>query len=203
MSTLNVVLIILTILVVLLAVLYFVGRRLQKKQTAQQEQLEAAKQVVPMLIIDKKKMRIKDAGLPQAVFESTPKLMRRAKLPIVKAKVGPRVMTFIADARVFEMLPVKKEVKATISGLYITDAKGVRGVVLEPPKKKEGVFKRMKSKVTRKDKKEQAAAAKEAPVKNKAPKETAQKSTAPSQNVQKNTAASSAQKKSGSRKKKK
>ena len=62
-------------------------------------------------------------------------------------------MTFIADAKVFEMIPVKKEVKATISGLYITDVKGVRGTVLEPPKAKEGFFKRMKNKVTGKDKK--------------------------------------------------
>lgn len=152
-TVLNVFLIILTIVVVLLAVLYFVGRRLQKKQAVQQEQMEAAKQTVSMLVIDKKKLKMKEAGLPQMVLDSTPKIMRRTKLPIVKAKVGPRIMTFIADARVFEMIPVKKEVKATISGLYITDVKGVRGTVLETPKAKEGFFKRMKNKVTGKDKK--------------------------------------------------
>lgn len=156
-TALNVILIILTILVVLLVVLYFVGRKLQKKQMAQQEQMEAAKQTVTMLVIDKKKMKLNEAGLPQAVIESTPKMMRRAKLPIVKAKVGPRIMSFIADAQVFELIPVKKEIKATISGLYITDVKGVRGTVLETPKKKEGVFKRMKNKVSGKDKKEQDA----------------------------------------------
>ena len=139
-TVLNVFLIILTIVVVLLAVLYFVGRRLQKKQAVQQEQMEAAKQTVSMLVIDKKKLKMKEAGLPQMVLDSTPKIMRRTKLPIVKAKVGPRIMTFIADARVFEMIPVKKEVKATISGLYITDVKGVRGTVLETPKAKEGFF---------------------------------------------------------------
>ena len=137
-TVLNVFLIILTIVVVLLAVLYFVGRRLQKKQAVQQEQMEAAKQTVSMLVIDKKKLKMKEAGLPQMVLDSTPKIMRRTKLPIVKAKVGPRIMTFIADARVFEMIPVKKEVKATISGLYITDVKGVRG--FRDPESQRGIL---------------------------------------------------------------
>ncbi len=72
----NVLLIILFVLVVLLVILYFVGRKLQKKQAIQQEQMEAAKQTVTMLIIDKKKMKIKDSGLPAMVIEQTPKLMR-------------------------------------------------------------------------------------------------------------------------------
>ena len=189
-TVLNVFLIILTIVVVLLAVLYFVGRRLQKKQAVQQEQMEAAKQTVSMLVIDKKKLKMKEAGLPQMVLDSTPKIMRRTKLPIVKAKVGPRIMTFIADARVFEMIPVKKEVKATISGLYITDVKGVRGTVLEPPKAKEGFFKRMKNK----ESKASAPAA----------KQTASKAPAPQkQAAAKNTGNASNVKKSGSKKKKK
>ena len=147
MTALNVLLIILTILVIALVVLYFVGRKLQKKQAAQQEQMEAAKQTVSMLVIDKKKMRLNEAGLPQMVIDNTPKLMRRTKLPIVKAKVGPKIMTFIADGKVFELIPVKKEVKATVSGLYITDVKGVRGP-LETPVRKEKFLARMKKKIT-------------------------------------------------------
>ena len=169
MTFVNVLLIILTVLVVLLAVLYFVGRKLQKKQAVQQEQMEAAKQTVSMLVIDKKRMKLKEAGLPQAVLESTPRLMRGTKLPIVKARVGANTMNFIADARVFEIIPVKKEVKATISGLYITDVKGIRGG-LEIPKKKEGFFKRMKNKITGKSGKEEAST--------KAAKNTASKTTA-------------------------
>ena len=56
------------------------------------EQLEAMKQQVTMLIIDKKRMKLKDAGLPQMVIDQTPKYLRGSKLPIVKAKVGPRIM---------------------------------------------------------------------------------------------------------------
>ena len=91
-----------------------------------------------MLIIDKKKMRLNQAGLPEAVMQQTPKLMRRSKVPVVKAKVGPQVMSFIADAAVFDEIPVKKEVKATVSGIYISKVRGVRGSIskgAEPVKK--------------------------------------------------------------------
>ena len=91
-----------------------------------------------MLIIDKKKMRLKDSGLPANVIAQTPKMLRRSKLPIVKAKVGPKVMTLICDGQIFDSVPVKKEVKATVSGLYITAVKGMRGPIEAPAKKKKG-----------------------------------------------------------------
>ena len=91
-----------------------------------------------MLIIDKKRMRITESGLPQVVIDQTPKMMRRTKLPIVKAKVGPRVMTLIADEQIYDDIPVKKEVKATVSGLYITGVRGLRGPLEKPVKKKKG-----------------------------------------------------------------
>lgn len=148
MDFLSIIMIILTVLVVVMVGLYFLGRKLQKKQAAQEQQMEAAKQTVTMLVIDKKKLKLSEAGLPQAALEGTPKLMRRTKMPIVKAKVGPRVMTFIADAKVFEIIPLKKEVKATISGLYIIDVKGTRGLVLETPKTKDPWIVRMKNKLS-------------------------------------------------------
>ena len=137
-----VLLIILVVLLAALAALYFFGKRMQKKQAEQQEQIEAAKQTVSMLVIDKKRMRMKESGLPQFVIDQTPKLMRRSKLPIVKAKVGPKIMTLVADEKIFDVIPVKKEVKATISGLYITDVRGIRGQ-LEKPQKKKGFFRRL------------------------------------------------------------
>ena len=154
-----VLLIILAILVVALIVLYFVGKRLQKKQAAADEQMQAAKQTVTMLVIDKKMMRLKDAGFPQIVIDQTPKLMRRSKVPVVKAKIGPRIMTMMADAKIFDQIPVKKEVRAVISGIYIMEVHGIRGP-LEVPEKKKGIFKRAKAKAAemtgrdKKDKKE-------------------------------------------------
>lgn len=145
MSVINILLIILLVLVVVLGVLYYFGRKAQKKQAEQQEQMEAAKQTISMLVIDKKMMKIKESGLPQMVIDQTPRLMRGSKLPIVKAKVGPRIMTMVADAKIFDLIPVKKEVKATVSGIYITDVKGVRGPLEQPAsKKKKGFFSRFR-----------------------------------------------------------
>lgn len=147
MSTfLTVLLIILAVLVVLLGVLYFFGRKAQKKQAIQQEQMEAAKQTVSMLIIDKKRLKIKESGLPQMVIDQTPRLMRGSKLPIVKAKVGPKIMTLVCDAKIYDVVPIKKEVKAVVSGIYITEVKGVRGP-LEVPQKKQNWFQKAKAKL--------------------------------------------------------
>ena len=97
-----------------------------------------------MLIIDKKRMKMKDAGLPQMVIDQTPKLMRRSKLPIVKAKVGPKISILIADEKVFDLIPVKKEIKAEVSGLYIVGVKGIRGSLETPQKKKKGFLARFR-----------------------------------------------------------
>ena len=102
--------------------------------------MEAAKQTVSMLIIDKKRMPIKEAGLPQMVVDNTPKYLRRTKVPVVKAKIGAKIMTLMCENKVFEVLPVKKEVKAVVSGLYITEIKSVRGGSIEQPVKKKGFF---------------------------------------------------------------
>lgn len=135
--------VLLVIFVILLAVfigLMIFGNKLRKQQDEQQAQIDAAKQVMSMLIIDKKKMKLKDAGLPAVVLENTPKYLRRSKVPVVKAKVGPKVMTLMCDAKVFEVLPVKKEAKVVVSGIYITGIKSVRGGLDIPEKKKKKGF---------------------------------------------------------------
>lgn len=130
------------IVVAALLILYFIGKRRQKKAEEQQSQIDASKQQVTMLVIDKRKMKIKESGLPQMVYEQMPKLLRGRKFPIVKAKVGPRIMTFIADPRVFEVIPVKKEIKATVAGLYITGVKGIRGSLELTAKQKKAMKKK-------------------------------------------------------------
>lgn len=143
MSTGTIVLIcILVLLIVGIVVLYFLGKKAQKKQAEQQEMMEANKQTVAMLIIDKKRMRLKDSGLPQAVIDQTPKMMRRSKLPIIKAKVGPQIMCLICDEKIFDSVPVKKEVKAVVSGIYVLDVRGLHGKIEKAPAKKKGFFKR-------------------------------------------------------------
>ena len=116
--------------------LYFFGKKTQAKKEEQDAQMAAVAQTVSMLIIDKKRLKIKDSGLPQAIIDQTPWYMRWSKLPVVKAKVGPKVMTLIADEAVFPEIPVKKEVKATVSGIYITAVRGLRGPLEKPEGKK-------------------------------------------------------------------
>ena len=70
------------------------------------------------------------------------RLMRFSKLPIVKAKVGPQILSLVCDEKIFDIVPVKKEVKATVSGIYITDVKGLHGKPIIAEQKKKGLFKR-------------------------------------------------------------
>lgn len=151
MSTWQIVLlVILAVLIITLVVLYFLGKKSQKKQEEQQQQINAMKQTVSMLIIDKKRMKIKESGLPQAVIDQTPKLMRGSKLPIVKAKVGPQILSLVSDEKIFDSIPVKKEVKAVVSGIYITEVKGLHGKQPVVEKKKKGFFKNMVEKAQEK-----------------------------------------------------
>ena len=120
----------LVVLVVLIGIcvgLYFFGKKAEKKQAEQKEQMDAVAQTVSMLVIDKKRLKLKEAGLPAAVVENTPKYLRRTRVPIVKAKIGPKIMTLMCEEKVFEVLPVKKEAKVVLSGIYITGIKSVRG----------------------------------------------------------------------------
>lgn len=134
--------VILAILIAAVIALYFVGKKAQKKQNEQNEMMEATKQTVSMLIIDKKRMKIKDSGLPQSVISQTPKLMRSTKLPIVKAKVGPQILSLVCEEKIFDKVPVKKEVKASVSGIYILDVKGIRNTKSNEPEKKQNAFQR-------------------------------------------------------------
>ena len=137
MTAVQITLIVLAVLLVGgIVALYFAGKKAQKKQAEQQEALEANKQTVSMLVIDKKRMRLKDSGLPQMVIDQTPKYMRRSKLPVVKVKVGPQIMTLICEERIFDIVPVKKEVKAVVSGIYVMDVKGLHGKNTITPVKK-------------------------------------------------------------------
>ena len=131
---------VLIILVVLLVVLYFVGKNYRKNKLNSRRKSRLPNRLSQCLSSTRKKLKLKDAGFPAAVLEQTPKYMRRAKFPIVKAKIGPQIMSLICDASIFDIIPVKKEVKATVSGIYITDVKGIRGKLNTAPAKKKGKF---------------------------------------------------------------
>ena len=148
-----VLLVVLAILVVAIVVLYILGKKMQKKQDESQHQMEAAAQSMTLFIIDMKTMKFQDANLPKIVMEQTPKYARRMKVPILKVKVGPRVMSLICDPKVFNTLAPKQEVKASVSGIYVTSAKRIRGPIVETdPKKRKAQLKEEKKAAKEKEK---------------------------------------------------
>lgn len=118
--------VIIVLLIAALVALTIYGKKLQTRQEDSQRQLENAAQSVSLLVIDKKRMKLSESGLPQIVLEQTPKYMRNRKVPIVKAKVGPKIMSLICEEKIYDLVPVKKEVRAMVSGIYIMDVKGLR-----------------------------------------------------------------------------
>ena len=143
-------LVILLLLVGGCVALYFLGKKAQKKQSEQQVLLEQNKQTVSMLIIDKKRMKLKESGLPQMVIDQTPKYLRFSKVSVVKCKVGPQIMTLMCDDKIYDLIPVKKEVKAVISGIYIMDVRALHGKLPQAEPTKRGKFKRWVDKLQEK-----------------------------------------------------
>ena len=81
-------------------------------------------------------------------------------------------MSLIADEQIFDEIPLKKEVKASVSGIYITAVRGIRGP-LEKPKKKKGFRERMAENYSKAN--EQLKAEEAAKAERKAAKEAAKK----------------------------
>ena len=126
--------ILLAVFAVLLGVLIFLmikGKKRQKQQEEQTAEMEKTAQTISLYIIDMKKLRMKDAGMPKVVVDATPKLAKLTKMPVLKVKAGNRVMSLICDPDVYKTLLPKQEVKAKVSGVYVLSAKYVRGPKLE------------------------------------------------------------------------
>ena len=87
------------------------------------------------------------------------KRFRGQKVPIVKAKIGNQIMSLMCDEKIFEQIPVKKSVKAKVSGIYILEVKGLR-TNLETPTGKRSFRSRMQDKLTGMQAKAKAAAEK-------------------------------------------
>ena len=133
MSVWTVILIIAVIAAIILGVLYFVGRKMQAKQEDQRAQLDQMAQTVNMLVID---MKIMEAGFPKMVTDNIPKRAKMSKVPVVKAKIGPKITPLLCDEAIFDDVPVKAEIKAVVSGIYITSIKNLRNVAPPEPEKR-------------------------------------------------------------------
>lgn len=128
-------LVIVLVVTAALIALYIFGSKMQKKQEKAQADMQVGAQTYSILVIDKKKMKLKEAGFPAIVLEQTPKYLRNSKVPVVKAKIGPKVMSLMCEPKIYDLIPLKKEVKAVMNGIYIIDVKGARGGLAEKPAK--------------------------------------------------------------------
>ena len=128
-------LVIVLVVTAALIALYIFGSKMQKKQEKAQADMMVGAQTYSILVIDKKKMKLKEAGFPAIVLEQTPKYLRNSKVPVVKAKIGPKVMSLMCEPKIYDLIPLKKEVKAVMNGIYIIDVKGARGGLAEKPVK--------------------------------------------------------------------
>ena len=136
--------VVLILVIIAVVALYFYGSKLQRRQVEQEEMLEQMEQTVSILVIDKKIMPIKDAALPPQVLEQTPWYMKRAKVSVVKAKIGKNIMVLMAENKAYEVLPVKTEAKVVLSGMYIREVKSVRGQTIQKPEQKKKFWDRFR-----------------------------------------------------------
>ena len=83
-----VLLVVLAILLVAFIALMIYGNKLQKKSQDAQENMLAGAQMYSILVIDKKRMKLKEAGFPQLVIDQTPKYLRGSKVPVVNSALG-------------------------------------------------------------------------------------------------------------------
>ena len=144
-------LVIVLVITAALIALYIFGSKMQKKQEKAQADMMVGAQTYSILVIDKKKMKLKEAGFPAIVLEQTPKYLRNSKVPVVKAKIGPKVMSLMCEPKIFDLIPIKKEVKAVMNGIYIIDVKGARGGLAEKPEKLT-FMQKVKAKLAKKEK---------------------------------------------------
>ncbi len=122
-----VLIVVLVILVALIIGLYFLGKRAEKETGRAKRTGGGNRPECDNAYHRQEKVTDQRFRSAEQVIAQTPFYAKLSKLPIVKAKVGPKVMSLICDATIFDEIPVKKEVKARVSGLYITSVRGLHG----------------------------------------------------------------------------
>lgn len=126
MDPMDLILIIMGIVFAVIFGFYMLNRWASKKMVNNEEMIERSKVATTIYVIDKKKEKPTASNLPKAVFNQLPKYYRFLKIPLVKAKVGPQIVTLMCDKKVFAALPVKKNAKVEVAGIYIVSMKGMK-----------------------------------------------------------------------------
>lgn len=121
------------IVVAILAGMYYLNKKSMRRMIQAQDFIDQNRMTVQIFVIDKKQEKPSPTNLPKSVFDQMPKTARMRKANLVKAKVGPQIVTLMCDKPVFDVLPVKKSIKVDLAGMYIIT---VTGMNLQDKKKK-------------------------------------------------------------------
>lgn len=90
-----------------------------------QDFIDQNKTVVQIFVIDKKKEKPTPTNLPKNVFSQLPKTSKLRKMNMVKAKVGPQIVTLMCDKPIYDVLTPKRNVKVELAGIYIVSIVGM------------------------------------------------------------------------------
>ncbi len=106
--------------------LYYLNKWANKKMAAQNTMINSMKQSQTAYIIDKKRDKITNVNMPSMVMDQIPKYQKYVKMYFVKAKIGPQILTLMCDKNVYQGLPVKKNIKIELAGIYIVSYAGMK-----------------------------------------------------------------------------
>lgn len=151
MSVSDIFIIVAVVLAVVIFAIYKLSSRNYKRSIEAEEFIKANKQVASIYVIDKKFAKPTENDFSRQVFEQFNNTMKRRKMCMVRAKVGPQILTLITEKNVYDVLTPKKTVKVELSGLFIVN---VIGVNLADKKKK--TWKERASLFTKADPKKEA-----------------------------------------------
>lgn len=133
MNPSDIIIIVAIVIVAILGGLYYLNKKSMRRMIQAQDFIDQNRMTVQIFVIDKKQEKPSPTNLPKSVYEQMPKSTRMRKANLVKAKVGPQIVTLMCDKPVFDVLPVKKSIKVDLAGMYIIT---VTGMNLADKKKK-------------------------------------------------------------------
>ena len=134
---------------------YMLNKKLYAKYDEQEQLISKTKQMASIYIIDKKKDRITNINMPKAAMDQVPFIYKYIKMYFVQAKIGPQIMTLMCDKKVYNAIPLKKNIKVELAGIYIVSVAGMKSEEELKTLKKE---KKAKAKEAAKNKKDTKAA---------------------------------------------
>ena len=122
----DILLIVLVVVGVVAAAFYFLNRWSYRRMDENQAMIDRHRQSATIFVIDKSSGKLKDGMIPKVAMDQMPWHSKIMKMYFVKAKVGPQIATLICDKEVYAALPVKKNVKVEIAGIYISSMHGMK-----------------------------------------------------------------------------